>query len=298
MTSLISSEPRPLGASQAVGPLGYGCWRLVAMSPAEAQARIETALDAGMNLIDTADVYGLDWGGNAFGEAEALLGQVLAQAPALRERMVLASKGGIIPGVPYDSRNLTAACEASLKRLQVERLDLYQIHRPDMLAHPEQVAAQLTALRSAGKIGEVGVSNHRPSQTAALQSYLDFPIASQQPEYSALHLDPLFDGVFDQAMTEQHTVLCWSPLAGGRLATGQDVPPALLAKLDALAEREQVSRAVIATAFTLAHPARPVSLVGSINNDRIQEAASALTVTLDAADVYAIIEASMGASLP
>jgi predicted oxidoreductase len=99
-------------------------------------------------------------------------------------------------------------------------------------------------------------------------------------------------------MTEQHTVLCWSPLAGGRLATGQDVPPALLARLDALAEREQVSRAVIATAFTLAHPARPVSLVGSINNDRIQEAASALTVTLDAADVYAIIEASMGASLP
>lgn len=298
MTNLISPTPRRLGSSFEIGPLGYGCWRLVAMSPAAAQARIESALEHGMNLIDTADVYGLDWGGSAFGEAEALLGKVLANSPSLRERMVLASKGGIIPGVPYDSRNLAIACDASLDRLGVERIDLYQIHRPDLLAHPEQVAAQLTTLRAVGKIGEVGVSNHRPSQTAALQRYLDFPIVSQQPEYSAVHLDPLFDGVFDQAMAEQQAVLCWSPLAGGRLATGQDIAPALLSALDALAEREGVSRAVLATAFTLAHPAQPVSLCGSINLERIAETARATTVSLDAADVYRIIEASMGASLP
>ena len=75
-----------------------------------------------MNLIDTADVYGLDWGGTAFGSAEELLGEVLQDAPGLREQMVLASKGGIIPGVPYDSAYLEQACDDSLRRLGVDCL--------------------------------------------------------------------------------------------------------------------------------------------------------------------------------
>jgi aryl-alcohol dehydrogenase-like predicted oxidoreductase len=78
------------------------------MPSSAAQERIECALANGMNLIDTADVYGLDWGGTAFGSAEALLGEVLHSAPQLRDQMVLASKGGIIPGVPYDSAYLSA----------------------------------------------------------------------------------------------------------------------------------------------------------------------------------------------
>ena len=133
MSNLIDASPRALGDDLVVGPLGYGCWRLVAMSAADAQVRIECALEAGMNLIDTADVYGLDWGGTAFGSAEDLLGEVLKSTPTLRDRMVLASKGGIIPGVPYNSAYLEEACNHSLSRLNVEQLDLYQIHRPDML---------------------------------------------------------------------------------------------------------------------------------------------------------------------
>lgn len=298
MDNLISSRPRCITPELSVGPIGYGCWRLVAMPADAAQERLELALDQGFNLIDTADVYGLDWGGQSFGEAEALLGAVLKQAPGLRGNMVLATKGGIVPGVPYDLRNLTKACEASLQRLGVEQIDLYQIHRPDLLAHPEQVAKQVTALRDAGKIQALGVSNHRPSQTAALQSFLDFPIVTQQPQFSAAHLDPLFDGTFDQAMTLGQTVLCWSPLAGGSLATGKGVSQALIAALDALAERESVSRASIALAFTLAHPSKPVALVGSIDSARIADARSALTVNLNASDVYHLIETSMGAPLP
>ncbi|MFK7915437.1 MAG: aldo/keto reductase family oxidoreductase [Pseudomonadales bacterium] len=298
MTNLIDPRPRAIAPELTVGPIGYGCWRLVAMSPADAQLRLEQAIAQGINLIDTADVYGLDWGGSAFGESEALLGLVLKQAPGLRGNIVLASKGGIVPGVPYDSRNLIASCEASLTRLGVEQIDLYQIHRPDLLAHPEQVAAQLSALRETGKIQAVGVSNHRPSQTAALQHFLDFPIATQQPQYSAAHLTPLFDGTFDQCLQLGQTALCWSPLAGGRLATGTDVAPALLAVLDRLAERESVSRSTIALGFTLAHPSNPVTLIGSIDPARIAESKAVLSVQLDATDIYALIEASMGESLP
>lgn len=298
MSNLINTRPRAITAELSVGPIGYGCWRLVAMAPDAARQRLELAVEQGINLIDTADVYGLDWGGTAFGESETLLGAVFKQAPALRGNIVLASKGGIIPGIPYDSRNLITSCEASLTRLGVEQIDLYQIHRPDLLAHPEQVARQLETLRQTGKIQAVGVSNHRPSQTAALQRFLDFPIATQQPQYSAAHLDPLFDGTFDQCLELGHRVLCWSPLAGGRLATGDGVAPGLLAVLDRLAARESVSRATIALAFTLAHPSNPVTLIGSVDPGRIAEATAALQVQLDASDVYDLIEASMGESLP
>ena len=109
MVNLVNPAPRALGEHLQVGPLAFGCWRLVNMPVARAQALVETALDLGMNLVDNADVYGLDWGGDGFGAAETLLGEVLAAAPQLRARMVLATKGGIIPGVPYDSAQLQAA---------------------------------------------------------------------------------------------------------------------------------------------------------------------------------------------
>ena len=298
MTNLIDATPRLLGKDTSVGPLGYGGWRLIDMSASDAQARIECALEHGMNLVDTADVYGLDWGGVAFGSAEALLGEVLSNSPGLRQQMVLASKGGIIPGVPYNSAYLVEACEKSLQRLGVEQLDLYQIHRPDMLTHPQETARALESLVASGKVAEVGVSNYAPSQTSALMAHLDITLASQQPEYSALHLQPLFDGVFDQCMQYEQLVLCWSPLGGGALATGDGLSPALASVLEQLSEREEVSIAVLALAFSLAHPSRPVSLVGSIDLQHIANSRKALAVNLERADVYAIIQASMGEDLP
>jgi predicted oxidoreductase len=267
---------------------------------AAAQALLETALDAGMNLIDNADVYGFDWGGTGFGTVEENLGRVLAVAPHLRDRMVLATKGGIMPPVPYDSSPtyLRSACEASLQRMGVEVIDLYQIHRPDLLAHPADVAATLAALRDEGKIREVGVSNHTPAQVAALSAHLPFPIASNQPEFSALHLDPMRDGTFDACMGSATVALAWSPLGGGRLATGDDVRPELLEVLDSLAAREGVDRATVAIAFVLAHPAAPVAIIGSQNPARIAGTTAALDVELTRTDVYAIIQASEGVPLP
>jgi len=99
-------------------------------------------------------------------------------------------------------------------------------------------------------------------------------------------------------MAQGQRVLCWSPLAGGRLATGNKIAAPLLEALDALAGREGVDRATIALAFTLAHPSRPVTLVGSINSVRIAESVQALKVNLSATDVYDIIQASLGEALP
>ncbi|NNE10730.1 MAG: aldo/keto reductase [Ilumatobacter sp.] len=300
MTSLVRSETRTLGSLGAVGPISYGQWRYTTDDLAHAQRLVETALDAGMNLIDTADVYGLDWGGDGFGDVEAILGAVLRQAPHLRDRMVLATKGGIRPPVPYDSSAewITTACDDSLRRLATDTIDLYQIHRPDMYTHPAQLAETLSGLREQGKIREVGVSNHTVAQTAALQAHLPFPLVSTQPEFSAITLAPMRDGTFDHCVASGLVPLAWSPLAGGRLATGDDVRPELLTELDRLAERESVDRSQIALAFVLAHPSAPVAIIGTQNPERITASTAALGVTLDRSDVYAIVQASQGEPLP
>ena len=126
---------------------------------------------------------------------------------------------------------------------------------------------------------------------------------TSQPQYSAGHLEPLRDGTFDRCLRDGVVPMAWSPLMGGALTpgapAGTDGPrPELLSVLDDLAEREGVDRSVIALAFVLAHPARPVAIIGSTKPDRIDGAVSALTVQLDRADCYRVIEASEGVPLP
>jgi predicted oxidoreductase len=304
-----TGNSRRLGQSDLdVGPIAYGLWRFVGADRAAARARLEAALDAGMTLIDAAAVYGLDWGGSAFGESETLLGKVMAEAPSLRGRMVLATKFGIIPGIPYDSSAaaVVKSCEESLARMRTDAIDLFQVHRPDVLTHPSELAEALSRLRAQGKIREAGVSNYSARQTLLLQQFLSFPLATVQPEFSALSVEPAFDGVLDFAMSRQMTPLAWSPLAGGRLASEaaprQTVEGERLnrvtAKLDEIAKRDGVSRAAVALAFVMRHPSRPIPIVGSQNPARIAAACDALRVNLSRADWYAIVVASQGAALP
>ena len=297
--SLIDPGKRTIGPFE-VGPLGFGCWRFTNEKSAEARAVLETALDLGMNLVDTADVYGFDWGGQGFGANETLLGQLLAETPSLRGRMVLATKGGIRPPTPYNSGRdyLTQAVHDSLNRLAVEFVDLFMIHRPDMYTHPAELAGTLTALREAGKVREFGVSNFTAHQTDALQKHLDFPLVTDQMEYSLLRLDPMRDGVLDRCMREGVTPMPWSPLAGGALATGEGLDADLLVKMDELAARESVSRATLAVAFVLAHPSAPVPLLGSQSPNRLEEQAQAVNVTLTRDDVYALFQLADGQQLP
>ena len=287
-----------------VGPLAYGCWRFVDPDVRVAREIIEGALAAGMRLIDTADIYGYRPDGTAFGASEAILGAVLKDAPQLRDQMVLATKGGIWPGVPYDSSDayLRSALDASRRRLGVDVIDLYQIHRPDLFVHPRMLAASLTSMVASGAIRFVGVSNFTVAQTEALAAELSFPLATIQPEFSPATLTPMRDGTFDWAMRHDVLPLAWSPLAGGALgdtaAASDRAPAALLDVLDGLARRESVDRSAIALAFVLAHPSRPVAIIGTQRPHRIAAATQALAVRLDRSDCYSISQASEGVLLP
>jgi predicted oxidoreductase len=229
-----------------------------------------------------------------------MLGKVFAADKTLRHRCVLATKGGIIPGVPYDQSSavLRKSCEDSLRRMGIDRIDLYFIHRPDLFAHPAEVAEVLTELRNEGKIAEVGVSNFTVAQYDALASFLPFKIAASQPEYSAANLGPLRDGTFDSCMRHGVIPFAWSPLAGGRLLSGDSIRSELITALDEIADRNSTTREAICYAFILSHPSRPIILLGSQRPDRIASAINNPLRELPKDDLYKIIVASEGKDLP
>ena len=290
------SQRRLGNSSLFVGPISYGCWRFAGTAKREAHEKIATALECGMNLIDTADIYGFNGGEGSFGTSEELLGKVLTAAPELREQMVLATKGGIQPGVPYDSTRtyLIAACEQSLRRLNVDTIDLYQVHRPDVLCHPAEVAAALGELVASGKVRAVGVSNYTPSQLDALLAHAVVPLATSQPEFSLWRYEAIDDGVLDRAMQHQLTPLAWSPL--GRGAISDETTP-LGAAIASCASRHGVSSTAVALAWVMHHPSGAIPIIGTQRVDRIRDAAVATTVQLDRSEQYALLAAA-GRHLP
>lgn len=304
MTSnaLPISRSRQMGQFQ-IGRLAYGCWRFSGTPISDARAKISAALEIGANLIDTAAIYG--FGKQGFGGAEAALGDLLDADKGLREQMVLVTKAGIHPPIPYDSTkaNLISSCEDSLKRLKTDRIDVFLIHRPDLLTPHEEVAEALNTLRRQGKILEAGVSNFSLPQTRALQAFMEFPFAAIQPEISALTTETLFDGTLDMCQEWSITPMAWSPLAAGALATGEGKPNneqlnRVVTELDRIADETDTSRDIIALAWLLAHPAGIVPIVGSQNTARIAAASAAFDVQMTRQNWYSILSASLGHKLP
>lgn len=279
-----------------LGAIGYGCWRFATNTTAEADQLIRSALDHDMVLIDTADIYGLD-SPRGFGGAEAVLGEVLAAAPELRARMTLATKGGIIPPRPYNSSHdyLIGALEDSLRRLQTDHIDLYQIHRPDLTTPMAALAETLQSMLDSGKVGAIGVSNFTASQMRSLSAHLKVPLATIQPEFSVLEQSALTDGVLNYAEEIGATILAWSPLGGGRLFSEDGPIQQTTAKI---ARETGLSATQIALAFTRSFGASVVPLIGTQREARIKDAASTASIQLTARQTYDLVESYRGVPMP
>lgn len=300
MTDLPAPARRTLGSPDiTVSPLAWGMWRSNGSAQEIAEC-LHAALDAGIDLIDTADIYGFD-GSAGFGEAEEKLGHLLRSEPGLRQRITLATKGGIMPPLPYDQSReyMTSALDASLARLGTDVIDLYLIHRPDILTHPQELARFLDDAIASGKVRGVGVSNFTAAQIETLTAFLDAPLTATQPEISPLRIVPIDNGEMDQAMRLGLVAMAWSPLGGGRLMqpeTARD--KAVATALDTVAEELGTTRALSAYGWLMAHPAGIVPIVGSQRPARIAEAATATGQRWTREQWYRVFAAARGEPLP
>ncbi|MDC0948476.1 aldo/keto reductase [Gammaproteobacteria bacterium] len=286
-----------------VSRIAYGCWRFAGGSTDTALAKINAALDTGINVIDTAPIYG--YGETGFGDAEEKLGAVLARKPSLRQKMAIVTKAGIDPLATYDCRaeQLIASCESSLKRLRTDFIDVFLIHRPDLLTSHEAVAEALDYLMLKGHVRAIGVSNYSAAQMQALDTMLDTGLHVTQPQLSALCPDALFDGSNDTAQELSLTTMAWSPLGGGAIATGKSTTHAerlarLMPVLDRIAAERNCLREHLALAWVLALPDQPIAIIGSQQPERINAAVKALDVKMTRRDWYDILEASLGFPMP
>lgn len=329
----MSRQPRGAGLSNATNMktitlgrsplkssrLAYGCWRIAGTwDPAEAtpasmsagRAAVLAAYEAGYTLFDHADIY-------CRGMAETIFGQVLKEVRGMRQRILLATKCGIrfagepAPRTPFrydfSAAHIVRSCEQSLRRLGVETIDLYQLHRPDYLMAPDEVAAAFAKLRKAGKVREFGVSNFRPSQLTLLQQACGRHLQVNQVEISLANRTCFEDGTLDQCLAEHITPLAWSPLAAGKLGDGaKRLLPAqqtyrvgrIHRELDAQAKAYGAARPVIALAWLLRHPSGIVPIVGSTQPENIRQAVQATELELTREDWYRLLEAARGERLP
>jgi predicted oxidoreductase len=267
------------------------------------------AYESGMTLFDTADIY-------CRGVCEQILGQTLREVRGMRERILIATKCGIrSPGddkpdsphrFDFSASHILWSADNSLKNLGMETIDLYQLHRPDLLMNPPEVAETFSKLRKAGKVRHFGVSNFSPSFVRTLTAFVPSLLVNQV-EVHLGRLDCFNDGTLDQCIELNITPLAWSPLGGGWLGAGKTVDSkdarlavktALLQLLDKTASDHGVSRTVISLAWLLKHPSRIIPIIGSNNPANIRDAAKADDVELSRDEWYRILVAARGQSLP
>ena len=299
--------------------LAYGCWRVTGVinhppiddeHTKKGKEAIAAAYEAGYTLFDLADIY-------SDGLGEEVFGHALKDIPDMRENILITTKCGILKkGNPeneapyrYDlsREHILRSCEASLKRMGIDCIDLYQLHRPDYLMEPEEIASAFEELKQAGKVREFGVSNFTVDQLNHLQAACPMKLVCNQVEISLLHHDALNNGSLDHYQRNNITPLAWSPLAQGKLGSTYPISlrnpnhsheQALRDALQIVARLEECSRTAVALAWLIRHPAGIVPIIGSTNPEHIRDATKAADLRLSREGWYRLMEAAAGKQLP
>jgi predicted oxidoreductase len=216
----------------------------------------------------------------------------------LRKKMQLITKCGIkllsskwkgtwIKHYDTSKEHILASVDTSLKKLGTDYLDLLLIHRPDPLMDPEEVSEAFGLLKQNGKVLHFGVSNFTATQFDMLQSYLPFPLVTNQIEVSLSRLEALLDGTVDMLMKFKACPMAWSPLGGGKLMTG---PTSLWSKKD----KYSATETQLSLAWLMRHPSGMFPVIGTTQPDRIIESAKAVDIELDRQDWFEMLKIATG----
>lgn len=312
--------PQRVVAGQRVGAVGFGCMPMSWLydrgnaDATDATATINAALDTGVTLFDTADVYG------PFAN-ESLLGSALA---GQRDEAFIATKVGLVAdGAARYHRNgsrahIIGSCDASLQRLRTDRIDLYQLHRVDPATPIEESVQTMRDLVDAGKVRAIGLSEvdvNELDRAAAIA-----PIVSVQSEYSLWTRDPEKNGVLAWCERAGAALLAYAPLGRGYLTgtirSAADLPAddwrrgnprfrpaaiaanqAMLDEVEAVARRSAATPAQVALRWLLERSPSVLPIPGTRRADRVRENAGAAAITVTGAD-FDLLTGLAGPSQP
>ena len=295
---------------------GRGRWEVVGrLGAAEAQAQIKAAFDAGVNFIDTANVY-------SEGESEKLVGQALAALGLPRQDLVIATKVRVRMG-PTPNRvglsrvHIMHELDASLHRLGLDHIDLYQIHGVDQITPLDETLRALEDIVRSGKVRHLGVSNHAAWQimkALGISAQHDWNRLESVQAYYSIAGRELEREIVPMARDQALSILVWSPLAGGLLSgkfsastagpegarrTTFDFPPVdrdrVFRCVDAMrpiAQAHGVSVARVALAWVLAQPGVTSVIVGAKTQDQLKDNLAAADLRLSEAELRTLEEVS------
>ncbi|MDQ5832918.1 MAG: aldo/keto reductase [Actinomycetota bacterium] len=273
-----------IGGDLEVRRLGFGAMRITGEGiwgppddPESAKALLRRVVELGVNLIDTADSYGPE-------VSEKLIAEALHPYP---DELVIASKGGLRrtgPGEwPRDGRpeHLREACEGSLRRLRVERIDLYQLHAPDPEVPLEESLGALGELQQEGKVRHIGVSNVSPEQLESARALVD--VVTVQNRYNLA--DRSSEEVLEACEREQIGFIPWFPLATGDLARPGG-------PLDELAQSHDATPGQLALAWLLARSPAMLPIPGTASIEHLEENVAAADIELDDSELERLAAAA------
>lgn len=298
---------------QNVSRMILGCMRMPDLSVQEAASMLQTAVDLGINYFDNATCY-------TQGVAETRFGEALKASNLRREDLIIQTKCGLCferNEFDWTKKNILESVDDSLRRMQLDYLDVLLLHRPDLLYDPEEVAEAFDLLEKSGKVRHFGVSNVPPMMLEVLRKTVRQPLVINQLQLSleqsqlldqSLYVNNLStdrstdrdNGLLDYCRLNDITIQAWSPLQYGMIdGCFLDHPdyPELNAGLAKLAEKYNVTKAAIALAWILRHPANMQVIVGTMNPEHLKESAEAMNIRLTHHEWYELYLAS-GKYLP
>jgi pyridoxine 4-dehydrogenase len=275
-----------IGGDLEVHRLGFGAMRITGEGiwgppddPEEAKRLLRRVVEAGVDLIDTADSYGPE-------VSENLIAEVLHPYP---DGLVIATKGGLRrtgPGQwPRDARpeRLRECCEGSLRRLKLDRIDLYQLHSPDPQVPYEDSVGALRELQEEGKIRHIGISNVNLEELQQARGIVE--VVTVQNRYNLEHRQS--DDLLDACEEAGIGFLPWFPLATGRLAQAGG-------PVDRMAREHDATPAQIALAWLLARSPVMLPIPGTSSVEHFEENIAARDIVLSPDEVAEIGRASGG----
>lgn len=262
-----------------------GFWRFLDwdMTTQKLVSFLDECIDLGITTIDHADIYGNYTIEEKFGDA-------LRLKPELKKKIEIITKCGIvypsstsrIKYYDHTTRYIIQQAEKSLKFMDVDTIDCLLLHRPSPFYNPQEVADAFEKLYKDGKVKSFGVSNFLPYQFETLKSYCSVPFVTNQVEMSCLSHESFENGVLDMCLREKIHPIAWSPLAGGRIFSGDSEIEKRVRKAleEVRADYGADSIGEIAFAWVLSHPAKVMPITGSGEIDYIKSPIKALKYKL------------------